>query len=173
MRDRLQTTSLHLRLPVADDAAELHAIFSDPATNTIGGGPFTSEDQTARWITNRRAAFREHGLVWYLVLLRQDGTLLGNCGLLIGRTTAMQPEIGYMIRATHQRCGYATEAAEAVLAEAADAGFRTIWSTIRPGNAASCRVIERSGFKVDRTEEDAAGALRYYVRHLDGGRSGR
>ena len=71
-----------------------------------------------------------------------------------------------MIRASHQRLGYATEAAEAVVAEVAAAGVRTLWSTIRPANTASCRVSERLGFHLDRVEADDAGPLRYYVMHL-------
>ena len=52
MRDSLRTARLTLRLPVPSDADELHAIFSDPRTNTIGDGPFTSPDQTAHWIAS-------------------------------------------------------------------------------------------------------------------------
>lgn len=40
MRERLRTARLDLHLPVASDAEDLHAIFSDPQTNTIGDGPF-------------------------------------------------------------------------------------------------------------------------------------
>ncbi|SOC46159.1 Protein N-acetyltransferase, RimJ/RimL family [Blastococcus aggregatus] len=166
MRDSLRTARLALRLPVASDADELHAIFSDPRTNTIGDGPFTSPDQTAHWIARRQALYAEHGLAWYLVRAIDGGLLLGNCGMLTTRGTVAEPEIGYMIRSSNQGRGYASEAAEAVLAEAAAAGIEIVWSTIRPGNLASCRVIERAGFHVQRTENDRKGPLRYYKRSL-------
>lgn len=53
-----------------------------------------------------------------------------------------------------------------MLAEAAAAGIEIVWSTIRPGNLASCRVIERAGFHVQRIENDRKGPLRYYKRSL-------
>ncbi len=169
MRDRLRTLRLDLQLPGPADAEELHAIFSDPDTNTIGDGPFTSLDQTARWIENRRLGYAQHGLAWYLVRQLDVGLLLGNCGMLVGRATASEPEIGYMIRASHQGLGYATEAARAVLAEVVSAGVAVAWSTIRPGNLASRHVIERVGFHVQRTEDDAKGPLWYYTRALGPG----
>ena len=166
MRDQLRTDQLELRLPLPSDADELHEIFSDPTTHTIGGGPFVAREQTTRWIERRQAAYQHHGLAWYLVRSREDGGLLGNCGLLVGRACETEPEIGYMIRFSHQRRGYAGEAGRAVVAEAASAGFRTLWSTIRPANTASCRVIERLGFRV-QFETDDDGPMRYYVRRLD------
>jgi ribosomal-protein-alanine N-acetyltransferase len=166
MSVRLRTARLDLRLPEASDADELHAVLSDPRTNTIGDGPFTSPGQTDRWIANRRRLHAEHGLAWYLVRLLDDGSLLGNCGMLTTRATVAEPEIGYLIRASHQGRGYATEAARGVLAEAATAGIATVWASIRPANGASCRVIERLGFQVQRTEDDAKGALRFYRRPL-------
>lgn len=165
MRERLRTVRLDLHLPDPSDAPDLHTIFSDPRTNTIGDGPFTSVDQTERWIDNQQAVYRQHGLAWYLVRLL-DGGVLGNCGMLIGRATASEPEIGYMISASHQGLGYASEAAHAVLAEAAAVGVSTVWSNIRPSNVASCRVIERVGFRVQRTDADTKGPLRYYTRSL-------
>lgn len=61
--------------------------------------------------------------------------------------------------------GASTAEERAVVAEAGSAGFRTVWSTIRPANAASCRVIERLGFRV-QFETDDDGPMRYYVRRL-------
>lgn len=170
MRERLRTARLELQLPSASDAAELHTIFSDPRTNTVADGPFTSRGQTDRWIANRQALYARHGLAWYLVRLLDDRLLLGNCGMLIGRATVSEPEIGYMIRTSHQDRGYATEASQAVLAEVATAGIKTVWSTIRPTNLASRRVIERAGLHLQRTENDAKGALLYYTRALEGPR---
>lgn len=166
MRERLRTARLDLHLPRRADAEDLHAMFSDPQTNTIGDGPFTSLDQTERWIANRQALYAQHGLAWYLVRLLDGGLLLGNCGMLVGRATASEPELGYMIRVSHQGVGYASEAAVAVVAEAEAAGIGRVWSTIRPSNVASCRVIERVGFHVQSTQNDDKGPLLYYTRTL-------
>jgi hypothetical protein len=47
------TSRLELRPFRPEDAAELHEIFSDPETHTIGAGPFRSLAQTTDWISRR------------------------------------------------------------------------------------------------------------------------
>jgi [ribosomal protein S5]-alanine N-acetyltransferase len=97
------------------DAAELHQIFSDPETHTIGDGPFTALAQTTAWITRRIETERQLGLLWYAVRDRVTGHIVGNCGLFAGRASSAEPEIGYEIRWSRQGQGLASEAARAVL----------------------------------------------------------
>ena len=101
----LTTGRLELRPFRDQDAAELHEIFSDPETHTIGDGPFTSLALTAAWISRRAETEREHGLLWYAVRARAGGRMLGNCGLFAGRTGSAEPEIGYEIRRSCQGQG--------------------------------------------------------------------
>ena len=108
----IMTGRLELRPLGPEHASELHEIFSDPETHTIGEGPFTSLAQTAAWISRRAEAQRQHGLLWYAVRDRADGRTLGNCGLFAGRTGSAEPEIGYEIRRSYQGRGLATEAAQ-------------------------------------------------------------
>lgn len=164
MRGELRTDRLNLCLFNVLDVQDLHALFSDPRTNTIGTGPYTAVEQTERWISNRQEAFEELGLAWYALRLHGSPHLVGNCGMLTGRTGASEPEIGYMVAASYRGRGYASEAAGAVLAECDAAGITTVWATIRPGNSASRCVVERHAFVNDRTEWDEKGALIYYVR---------
>lgn len=84
MRTLLTTTRLHLHPFTFADAEELHALFSDPETNTIGSGPFTSLPQTHRWIQNRITAQNDHGLCWYALRAIDTDELIGNCGMLRG-----------------------------------------------------------------------------------------
>ena len=65
----ITTDRLELRPFRDEDAAELHEIFSDPETHTIGDGPLTCLAQTAAWIS-RAETEREHGLLWYAVRAR-------------------------------------------------------------------------------------------------------
>jgi len=166
MRTLLTTARLHLRPFLLADAEELHALFSDPQTHTIGSGPFTSLSQTQQWIQNRIDAQSEHGLCWYA--LRDKGTdaLIGNCGMLRGRTSYAEPEIGYMIRKTYQGQGLATEAATAVLNECRSSGIQRVWASIRPHNTASRLIAQRLGMQAERTEHDDRGALIFYTIDL-------
>jgi RimJ/RimL family protein N-acetyltransferase len=163
MRSAVTTARLRLTAFVLDDTSELHEMFSDPVTNTIGSGPFTSVAQTEQWIRHRLDAQAEHGLCWYA--LRDPGTnrLLGNCGMLRGRTGYDEPEIGYLIDHRSRGLGYATEAATAVLDECRSAGIGRVWATIRPHNAPSRRIADRLGMRMDRDER---GDLLFYVVDL-------
>ncbi|WP_052460445.1 GNAT family N-acetyltransferase [Microbacterium gorillae] len=159
MADELAAGELSLRALDVSDAPELHLIFSDPATHTIGEGPKSSIADTRQWLRRRDERRREYGVTWYGVR-DDDGTLIGNAGLFIGRT-GVEPEIGFEIRAVDQGKGYGTRAAAAVVAEAHRAGWTRIWATVRPTNAAPLQALTRAGFVSDRTEDEGRGSLVY------------
>jgi RimJ/RimL family protein N-acetyltransferase len=168
VRDVIETARLELRCFQPGDAAELHDIFSDPKTHTIGTGPFTSPEQTEQWIERRTRSFAQTGLAWYAVRLRDSGLLAGNCGIVTGRTGPHEPEIGYEIRHTHQGRGLAGEAAHAVLDECSASGASRIWATIRPHNTPSLRIAARLGMVTQYTRTDERGELLYLSRPCPG-----
>jgi [ribosomal protein S5]-alanine N-acetyltransferase len=56
-------------------------------------------------------------------------------------------DLGYAVRPERWRCGFATEAAQALLAAARKRlGLREVRATADPANTASCRVLEKLGF---------------------------
>ncbi|WP_170208569.1 GNAT family N-acetyltransferase [Micromonospora pisi] len=164
VRALIATPRLELRPFRVADADELHTIFSDPETHTIGDGPFTSTEQTRAWIRRRVQVAEETGLLWYAVRARPNGDLLGNCGLFFGRIGQIEPEIGYEIRHSHQGQGFAREAAQAVLDEGLAAAVPRVWATIRPYNVASLRIAAKIGMSERYTKVDARGPLIYLAR---------
>jgi ribosomal-protein-alanine N-acetyltransferase len=166
MSPSLRTARLRLEAFTAGDTDELHGLFADPETHSIGSGPFTDVGRTRRWIADRPAAQREHGLCWYALRCPETRLLIGNCGMLKGRSNFEEPEIGYEIRASHRGRGYATEAAEAVLKQCRAAGLRRVWATVRPHNAASRHIVTRLGMRLDHTGSDD---LLFYVIDLHPG----
>jgi ribosomal-protein-alanine N-acetyltransferase len=166
MRTLLTTPRLELSSFSLADADELHELFSDPLTHTIGSGPFTSISQTQQWISNRMSTRLEHGLCWYALRDRETNLLIGNCGMLKGRSTYAEPEIGYMVRKTYQGHGFALEAATAVIDECRSAGISRVWASIRPDNTPSRRIAERLGMRLRRTDHDDRGPLVFYVIDL-------
>ncbi|MFE9644677.1 GNAT family N-acetyltransferase [Streptomyces sp. NPDC006365] len=160
MRALIETSRLQLRCFRPEDTAELHEIFSDPQTHTIGSGPLTAVAQTADWIERRMRAM-QGGLAWYGLRLRDSDLLVGTCGVFAGRTGAVEPEIGYEVRASHQGRGLAGEAAQAVLEECFSAGIHRVWATIRPANAASLQIAARLGMVMQYARADERGELLY------------
>ena len=160
----IMTSRLELRPFRPEDAAELHEIFSDPETHTLGEGPLASLAETAAWIHRRVEAERQHGLLWYAVRDRAGGRMLGNCGLFAGRTGSAKPEIGYEIHRSCQGQGLATEASPG-------RPGRRPGQRDRPGlgnhPAAQRRVPARRGQDRDarrHTRPDSRGPLVYLAR---------
>jgi RimJ/RimL family protein N-acetyltransferase len=168
VKGRLRTTRLDLSVFTLDDADALHAVFADPRTHTIGSGAFTDIAQTQRWIANRIAVFETAGLAWYAVRVSGDEEIIGNCGMLVGRRTIEDPEIGYEITERARRNGYAIEAAHAVVNECAASGLNRIWAAVRPSNLPSLRIVEALGFTPAETEADEKGQLLHFSKTLNG-----
>lgn len=157
MADKLATNELRLHVLTFNDEEELHALFADPATHTIGDGPHTNVQQTREWLERRRQSRDELGIAWYSVRFI-DGTMIGATGLLFGRTGA-DPEFGFEIDHRYQGQGHGTAAARAVIDEAHRACFFRIWATVRPWNDRSLRALARVGFTRHHTQPDSKGGL--------------
>ena len=115
---------------------------SRAASAPRGGAP--SRAHLRANIERQQLARASTGLCLYA--LRVDDSFIGYCGLLAGKATVEEPEIGYeLLRCVHGR-GYATEAATAVVSAAATIGLERLWATVRVWNAASLRVLTKVGF---------------------------
>ncbi len=108
-----------------------------------------------------------HGVVPSVVVRKSDGEVLGYCGLVIGRSTVEEPELAYELFERFHGCGYATEAAVAVVAAASRTGRTRLWSTVRAWNTPSLRVLDKLGFRRDRSTWDDRGEIVWNVRELD------
>ncbi len=80
------------------------------------------------------------------IVLRQDGQLIGNCGIRMQNAHAQIADLGYEIDQRYWNQGYATEAARALL----DFGFghlglHRIWAQCIAENSASAHVLEKIG----------------------------
>ncbi len=157
MSDQLLADGLTLHVLTMSDLVELHEIFSDPLTHTIGDGPISDVEYTRGWLQRREALHATAGLAWYGVRL-VDGSLIGNAGLFTVRA-ADEPELGFEIRASHQSRGFGSRAAAAVVAEAHSAGHARVWATVRPANLRSMKSLSRIGFSVDHKGQDERGEL--------------
>lgn len=111
-----------------------------------------SREEVDEWI-GRQIGRYAMGAGLLGVVLRDSGTLIGDCGLVWQEVEGVQePEIGYHVHREHQGRGYATEAARAVRDYAfGTLGCDHVISMIRPENLASRRVAEKNGLTVDRT----------------------
>lgn len=139
----LHTARLVLRAPHASDAKAITRLINDRriAENTTRiPHPYSVADARAFLaVANQNPAEPS-----FLITLA-DGTVIGGCGLHIpgGR----DPEPGYWLGVPYWGRGYATEAAQALVAHAfGDLGYARLTSRARVSNPASRRVLEKCGF---------------------------
>jgi len=86
------------------------------------------------------------GKIQLAVTLRSTGELIGNVGLRQSIPAAHEAEIGYELSPASWGCGYATEAARAMLAFGFSArGLHRIHAYCIAENVASVRVLEKLG----------------------------
>jgi len=160
MTHAIETERLTLRLRDERDAAWYRELIAERG----------DEMPTLEEATERLARFRdltiELGIGALAICRRAEGDVIGYCALVIGRCSLDEPEIAYeLLRRFHGR-GYATEAAQALVAAAAATGRRRLWSTVGAWNTPSLRVLEKIGFHRDHTVADDRGDIVYMVRDL-------
>jgi RimJ/RimL family protein N-acetyltransferase len=158
MPDELVTARLVLRRRRVDDAAAYHQMWTErdprvpPHRRISADGRPTIEDVAEQIGTEIDAQG-----VGLLTITRSFEGDVGYCGLLSrGRGTPDQPELAYELLSSAHGLGYATEAAEAVVTWAAEAGYQRLWAGVRAWNLASRRVLRKLGFvETGEVERDA------------------
>jgi len=145
----IRTDRLVVRKFLDDDAGALARAFSDPEV-IWWDQPFGPDD-ARMWVARARDGYARTGMGLYAVALREDGRLIGDCGL-VPRTIGGEDlvELGWHLERSVWGCGYATEAARAVLTHAEGLGVHRVCSLIVPENLRSRRVAEKLGMTIDR-----------------------
>ncbi len=150
----LATARMDLTEMVPPDAPELFALNGDPEViRYVGDGPFASVEAAQAFLASYRD-YRAYGYGRWALRRREDGALLGWCGLKYHPDTG-ETDLGYRLHRRYWGQGYATEAGRACL----DYGFwklglRRIVAQVMAANLASIRVLEKCGM-------DAVASISY------------
>jgi len=185
--DRLESARLVLRRIVPGDLpffTRIHAL-PEIARHLYPGGRPRAPEETAAWLHGALASYERRAIGHIAVLRKEDGALIGRCGLTdlvveatvpahgvrrgwFGRegapdgiTLTFECELGYTFDPAVWGQGFATEAVRGVRDYARDV-LRVSYaiSAILPQNARSRRVAERSGAR-------AAGQMEVIGRTFD------
>jgi len=151
MPQTIETARLRLRPPQLSDVPVLFEFLGDPAAMR-----FTQCDATLGQCRRRIAVHerrrRSDGWAPWAVVTKSDGRLVGWGGLYDDPfDPGWGTEVGYFFHPSAWGQGYATELVGACLA-LADGVLRLpeLIAFAKPENAASRRVLNKSGFRVDR-----------------------
>jgi RimJ/RimL family protein N-acetyltransferase len=170
--DRLESARLVLRRITPDDLpffARLHAL-PDVTQYLYPGGRTRSPEESAAWLQAVLESYEQLGVGFLAVLGKEDGALIGRCGLTdlavesaapehairrgwfvrahapAGIALTFECELSYTLDPAVWGQGFATEAARCVLDYSRDVlRLSYVISAIQPPNARSRRVAERCG----------------------------
>ncbi len=168
----LETPRLRLRRLSLDDAPFIVALLNSPGWLAFIGdrGVRTEEDARRYLNAGPLASYAQHdGLGLYHIARRSDDCAVGMCGLL-RREVLPDVDVGFALLPEHEGCGYASEAAAAVIEFGrATFGLRRVAGITMPANAGSIRVLEKLGLRFEREVvlPPKNETLRYYARALD------
>lgn len=147
--DTIETERLTLRQFKDTDTSALYEIMRKPGVMYAWGHGFTFEE-TQKWLARQQTRYQHNGLGYMAVILKDNGALIGQAGLL-DNVIEGQPvtEIGYIFDDAVWGNGYATEAAKALVQAAFNKlGIDKLYCTMRPENMPSVKVAERLGFQL-------------------------
>ncbi|HEU4821294.1 MAG TPA: GNAT family N-acetyltransferase [Qipengyuania sp.] len=160
---RLETERLMLRDWHAEDWPEFFRVTNTPAVMRWLGGVLDEEGEAAQRGRVESCA-AQHGHCFWVVERKEDGALLGFCGLkradAPGSTMTGEVEVGWRFREDVWGRGYAKEAAIAALDAAFDRfGAESVVALTVEGNTGSWGLMERLGMR--RREELDYDDMRY------------
>jgi RimJ/RimL family protein N-acetyltransferase len=149
---RLETERLRLRRITLDDADLMLAVWNDPAfVANVGDRGVRSVEQARKELrTGALKLYADYGFGPYAMVLKDDGTRIGICGLF-QRDNIDAPDIGFAALPAFCGKGYTGEAAQAVVTHARDdLGIEILTAIVSPGNAPSIGLIKKLGLSFER-----------------------
>lgn len=135
-----------------DDAALMLALLNDPGfiRHIADRGVRTLDQARAYLRDGALRSYAEHGFGMYAVRRKDTGALIGNCGL-VRREGLDGPDLGYALLPMHAGRGFAHEAAQAVIADAATRlRLGRLQAIVNPDNVASIGLLQKLGFEFDK-----------------------
>jgi len=146
----LRTRRLLLRDFRESDWEAVHAYASDPeVVKYMPWGPNSEED--SKEFVRKAVRYQEERPRQHFdlaVVLKDDGILIGGCGLALSGQSDRSGSIGYCLNKVYWNAGLGTEAAETlVLYGFEQMGLHRIWATCDPENIGSVKILEKVGMK--------------------------
>lgn len=147
----IETARLRLRPLGLEDLSAIHRIWVDPEVRRyLWDDERISEERAESGIAASIESFESCGFGLWAVLHKEDGELIGFCGL---RSLEDTPEIEllYGISPSYWEVGLATEAARAAIRYGfEEAGFDRILGITDTENVSSQRVLEKVGMRFEK-----------------------
>jgi [ribosomal protein S5]-alanine N-acetyltransferase len=165
---QLDTERLIMRDFREDDWPVIAAYWADPRYQRYYPEHQRREETVRKLVASFVAAQAEQPRRrWQLALVqRDDGRLIGNCGIRVNNPELCEANIGYELNPDDWGQGYASEAARAILCFGFEQlGLHRVWAECVADNLGSVRVLEKLGM---RREAHFRELQRFRERWWDG-----
>jgi ribosomal-protein-alanine N-acetyltransferase len=124
----------------------------DPEVMRYVGEPFADSEAARRTLARASEAQERYGVSLWAVVEKTSGEIVGACGFHVV-FEGSELELAYHFKRSHWGRGFATEAARACVLYAAEVfGTLRLIAAVQVGNTLSRRVLEKIGFRYQRTE---------------------
>jgi RimJ/RimL family protein N-acetyltransferase len=146
------TDRLLLREFEEDDWKAILAYQDDPLYLRYNPWSYRTEQDVRRFVHmfmgwSKEETRRKYQLA---IILRNEGRLIGNCGLRMSHNSSWEADIGYELNSQYWGHGYATEAAQALLSFGfSELRLHRIIAHCIAENVASACVLEKIGMKYE------------------------
>ena len=149
---RIETERLLLRPYGKGDFESALGVLGDAGTMSFYPEPF-SREKVRLVIENSMKTYQEHGYGMFAMLLREEETYIGDCGITLQNIDGVDElEIGYRIGKDYWGKGYAPEAASAMRDYGfKDLGLRKLCSYMPAHHLQSRRVAEKTGMQLEKS----------------------
>jgi RimJ/RimL family protein N-acetyltransferase len=146
----IATERLILRRPTRADGAAIHEYAGDPeVTRLMNWRTHAHPQEATAFLERAESRWRTGEEYTWVVTVKPDDRAIGGISVRVRGSAA---DFGYVLNRRFWGCGYATEAARAVVAWAMhDAGVCRVWATCDAENVASARVLEKVGLRCEGT----------------------
>ena len=153
----LFTERLRLRTPSFLDVHDVFDFCSDPASCKYADWyPHKNKSETREYIAWLKRKAGDKSYTW-VIEHREDERVIGTISIVDTDYSGKIFTVGYTLSRFYQHKGYATEALKALI----DYLFKELFAEriqakVIPENSASCKLLERVGFKKEATLKKGA-----------------
>jgi RimJ/RimL family protein N-acetyltransferase len=154
MRFFLKTQRLKFRTWSDHDVALALGLWGDErVTKYIYAQGKLSEDEVRGRLEQEIANDKKFGIQYWPIFLKSTNAHIGCCGIRPYDPEGDIEEIGFQIRADHWGCGFATEAANAVINYAfTKRSVKGLFAGHNPNNTVSRHLLKKLGFRYTHDE---------------------
>ena len=150
----LQSERLYVRRYQPSDLGDFHLLTGDPDVMRYIR-PVKSLEETRQFLEENLAFYNEYPNLGRWALLNRDkDSIIGSFSLLPLEHTD-DIHIGYALQRPYWGLGYATEIVKVGIRHAFEKiGLPTLTAVIYPANEASAKVLDKTGFRFERSFEE-------------------